>query len=440
MMTVEFAMNRDRHACDHQAALAMALAVAALLLCSLSCLGQNISTGWPPAKFPIGMWCSPPEPYITVEQYKHIAAAGFTVVSPPSEGTITPALNHKILETARAAGLKAIVGDPRLPLSMAAGKSAENAVKAVVTDYRKHPALLGYFLTDEPAADAFGGLAEVAAAINKLDPDHLVYINLFPNYATTDQLKSASYEQYLDQYLRTVSPAVLSYDHYPFLTAGDRPEYYANLDSVQRAASATKPKTPFWQIVLSVQHGGYRKMTEDELRLQAMQSLVYGAQGLVYFTYWLPGDSSFQWSNAIMNRDGTDGPLYEPVKRVNAEVRKVATWLYGAQVTDTYQTGQVAAGARALTNEVPVSVTGGGDLSIGLFRDNKGYVYVMIANRNYRAATAPTVTLDAGKSLVEILDQRTNKWQTSATKPDDDGHSTFKFEMGPAGYVLLRWQ
>jgi hypothetical protein len=436
---VERAMKRDRRDCDLGGWVALGAALALVMVCGGVSKAQNRSTGWPPAAFPIGMWCSPPEPYVTLDQYKRIAAAGFTVVSPPCEGSVTPALNRKILDTARSAGLKAIISDPRLPLSMAAGRAAEEAVKAVVNDYHKHPALLGYFLTDEPAADAFAGLADVVAAINRLDPDHLVYINLFPNYATTDQLKAGSYEQYLDQYMRTVKPAVLSYDHYPFLTNGDRPEYFANLAAAQQAANAGQPATPFWQIILSVQHGGYRKMTENELRFQAMQSLVYGAHGLVYFTYWLPNDPSFQWSNAIMNRDGTEGPLYEAVKHVNAEVKKVATWLYEARLINTFQTGQVAAGARALSPDVPVAVTGDANLSIGLFRDLKGYFYVMVANRDYKAAATTTLTLDAGKHALEELDLEPNRWQPVKEKPDDDGRTTLKLQLGPAGVALVRW-
>jgi hypothetical protein len=411
-----------------------------LTLCSgTKVAAQDRHNGWPPPSFPVGMWCSPPERFITVEQYRHIAAAGFTVVLPPCEGTTTPALNHKILDTARAAGLGAIIGDPRIPMSLGIGKSGEQAIKSVIADYHKHPALLGYFLTDEPAADAFGGLAEVVAAFRKLDPDHLIYINLFPNYASTDQLKAASYESYLDQYMNAVKPAVLSYDHYPFLNETDRPEYFANLEAAQRAASETDPKTPFWQIVLSVQHGGYRKMTEAELRFQAVQSLVYGAHGIIYFTYWTPNDPSFQWSNAIMNRDGTDGPLYEPVKRVNQEVHKLAKWLYQAQVTGTYQTGTVAAGARQLSNDVPVAVMGGGNLSIGLFRDPNGYLYVMVTNRDYRAPASTIVTFDAGKHPVEVLDVNKNNWQIWTQKRDEDGKATMKLELGPAGYALIRW-
>jgi hypothetical protein len=360
-------------------------------------------------------------------------------VLPPCEGKGTPAQNEKILHAARTAGLKVIIADARLPLSLAAGRTALDAIKAVVSNYHRDPALLGYYLTDEPSADAFAGLAGVAAELHRQDPDHLVYINLFPNYASPTQLAADSYDQYLERYVSTVKPDVVSYDDYPFLTTGDRPGYFANLNAVQRVAASTAQPTPFWQIMLSVQHGSYRKLTENELRFQAIQSLVYGAQGLVYFTYWLPNDPSFQWSNAIMNRDGSEGPLYQSVKTVNLEVQRLAKWLYGARVMGTYQTGNVAPDAQPLGNDVPVTVTGAGNLSVGLMRDSHGYLYVMLANRDYTRPVSASILLDAGDHSIERLDAETNRWQPYKEKQDADGHTPLKLELGPAGYALIRW-
>lgn len=401
---------------------------------------------WPPKTFPIGFWCGPPEPYITVEQYKRIAQAGFTMVLPPCGGTATVALNRKILDTARATGLKAIIADSRMPQSITGNAGAEEAIKAIVADYRKHPALLGYFITDEPGASRFAGLAEVVAALRKYDPDHLAYINLFPNYASTDrvaqpsQLNTLTYDEYLDKYLQTVKPDVLSWDHYHFMQDGDRPGFFGNLVSVQRAAGAQRPPLPFWQIVLSVQHGGYRALNENELRFEAMQTLAYGGQGLLYFTYWLPDDPTFTWSHAIMNRDGTPGPLYEAVSQVNREVKTLGQWLYGARVLRTFQTGDVPADGQAQANDVPITVNGPGNLTVGAFRGREAYFYALITNRDYKQAIKTTVQAHAGaKAVIEILDLKTNRWSPITGEKNEDV-TTLALELGPAGAALIRWQ
>lgn len=402
---------------------------------------------WMPKTFPISFWCGPPDAYITPEQYKRIAEAGFTVVMPPCEGEASVARNRKILELARQTGLKAVIQDSRMPLSLEGKPEREAAIKAIVSEYKRYPALLGYFLTDEPGANQFVGLAEVAQAFKKYDPDHLVYINLFPNYASTDriaqpsQLNADSYDEYLDRYMKVVAPDVLSWDHYHFLKDSDREGFFGNLYSAQRAAAATSPPTPLWQIVLSVQHGPYRALTENELRYEAMQTLVFGAQGLVYFTYWLPqDDGAFHWSHSIMNRDGTPGPLYAPVKAVNREVQALAKSLYGATIVRTFQTGTVPPDGHGPPDDVPIKVEGGANLSVGVFRGAKGFLYILLTNRDYRKPTTVKVTLSAGKRAIERLDTTTERWGTVTGQKNMDGDTTLDVDFGPAGAVLIRWQ
>jgi len=400
---------------------------------------------WPPKVFPISFWCGPPEPYINTDQYRQIAAAGFTVVMPPCEGEATVARNRKILDTARSTGLKAIIGDPRMPLSVTGNPVALANIKAIVKDYKRHPALMGYFITDEPGAEAFAGLAEVVAELKKLDPEHVAYINLFPNYASSDlnttpsQLQTDTYDRYLTRYMQTVKPDVLSWDHYHFLTGSDRVGFFGNLYAAQRAVDATNPPTSFWQIVLSVQHGPYRPLTEAELRFEAMQTLVFGGSGLVYFTYWTPNDPSFKWSNSIRNRDGTPGPLYEPVKHVNEEVRTLAKYLYGALLVSTFQAGEIPPDGRATGGDLPVKVTGAGNLSVGFFRGAGGFVYTLMTNRDYRTPANTVLSVNVGKRDIEQLDIARNKWKKTGASAND-ATTTVPLEIPAGGAALVRWQ
>jgi hypothetical protein len=424
----------------------IAVLMALVGLSSLSFAAEpDKSANWPPKAFPITFWCGPPDPYITLEQYRAIADAGFNLVMPPCEGEASVVRNRRILEIAAKTGLKAIISDARIPLTLANNPTGKKALADMVADYRKSPALMGYFLTDEPGANSFGDLAEVVAELHRLDPDRMVFINLLPNYATTDltanpsQLNSLTYAQYLSRYMEVVKPDVLSWDHYHLLTGGDRPGFFANLAAGQRAAKATLPPTPFWQIVLSVQHGPYRALTENELRFEAMQTLVYGGRGLGYFTYWQPNDPSFQWSHAIRNRDGSAGPLYAPVRAVNAEVKALGAWLFDAQVEETFQSGALAPDGTPASDESTVKASGAGSFTIGTFRGTKGYFYVLVTNRDYKAGAQGTVSLTTVKHAVEILDLKTGKWSPWAGKPVGDAVSG-AVTLGPAGAALLRWQ
>lgn len=391
---------------------------------------------WTPQAFPISFWCGPPPEYITVPRYKEIAAAGFNYVMPPCEGAATPELNRKILDTARAAGLKAFLSDSRMPLSITGTANAVKNLDAIVADYAKHPAFAGYHLTDEPNANAFAGLGEVVAYLRKRDPKHPAFINLFPNYASPEQLGTPTYETYLSRYLQTVHPFALSYDHYHFLKDGDRPGFFANLLA---ARQAVKDSTlPFWQIVLAIPHGPYRPLTEAEKRWEAMQTLAYGGKGLMYFTYWTPGDSSFDWGPALMKRDGTATPQYEEVKRINKDVQTIGKYLLNAIPSGVFQTGKLAPGGIPREQGTPVVFPDAGDVTVGLFRADT-HLYVLFTNRDYKQTTETDVLLSNGLNPVEKLNKSNGKWETVKGEKTPDGDFKARLSLAAGDGELYRW-
>lgn len=399
--------------------------------------------------FPITAWCSPPDAFINVEQYRKMADVGLTIVMPPFQGAVSVERNRKILDTAKATGLKAIIQDSRMPGAITGNPNAKATLEAIVSDYKRHPALMGYFLADEPSAGSFAGLGEVVAYLKQIDPEHVAYINLFPNYASSNQQAASSqlgtdtYDQYLDKFLQIVKPEILSYDHYHFVRGADRPGFIANLASAQRATatgSAFERATPFMQIVLSVQFDPYRSLTENELRYEAMQTLVFGGQGLAYYTYWQPDFPSYSSKDTIMLRDGTPGTLYEPVKKVNREVQELAKWLYGASVVKTYLTGEGANEGTQLGSEGPVRIEGAGNLSIGWFRGAKGYLYALFTNRDYTKAVTAKATLHVADHPTEQLNTETGKWKLLPQPRTRDGEISVELTLPPAGAVLVRWK
>src|SRR5439155_17093610 len=122
------------------------------------------------------------------------------------------------------------------------------ALDAVVADYAKSPALLGYFLQDEPSAGRFSRLAALERGLRARDPQYLPYVNLFPSYATAEQLGTASYPVYVRQFLETVRPKLFSFDHYALVGPGERPSYFENLEVIRR--EALRAEVPFAAILL----------------------------------------------------------------------------------------------------------------------------------------------------------------------------------------------
>ena len=144
--------------------------------------------------FPLMAWNWAPSDAATFERMRD---CGLTVA-----GFVSP----KELDLCHAAGLKAIVSDQRVSgydwRKVDAGV-ARTKVAALIAETGSHPAVYGYYLRDEPGAEAFPGLATVASIVKELAPGKWPYINLFPNYASAAQLGTATYEEHLEKFVAT---------------------------------------------------------------------------------------------------------------------------------------------------------------------------------------------------------------------------------------------
>jgi hypothetical protein len=379
---------------------------------------QHTST-WRPEKYPISFWCGPPPKFVNDQQYQRIADANFTLIMPSCSGGGTPADNRKVLDTAQAFGLKAFLSDGRMPLSTSGSADAKQKLDAIVADYAAHPALAGYFITDEPGIAAFGGLGEVAAYLREKDPRHPAYINLLPNFAL-----GAGYEQYLESFVAAVHPFALSYDHYHFLRNTDRPGFFENLDSVGRVAR--KHGLPFWNIVLAIRHLDYRELTEAEKRYEAMQTLAYGGKGLMWFTYWQPAADG-AWGDAIIDFDGTPTRQYDEIMRINHDVQAIGQHLLNADMLAILPHDAKQPNLPARLDD--------GKVNVGLFRSGEN-LYAMLSSLDYQGSVTAKLLISSPAGVIEKLDKRTAQWQSAGADPA--GAVTITLDAGDG--ELLRWK
>jgi hypothetical protein len=85
-------------------------------------------------------------------------------------------------------------------------------------------------------------------------------------------------------------------------------------------------------------------------------------------------------------------------------------------------------------------VTGPGNLTVGFLRGDKGYVYVLVTNRDYKSPIATKVALSVGDHVVEILSLSANRWTAVPTPTNSDDPTTLDVALGPAGAALIRWK
>ena len=202
------------------------LLTAALIGCLPSQEKQLVSC-WPKlpsaGEMTVLAWYGIPSDCTSVERFEELKNAGFThqfTEYPDAEAMA------RALDTAERVGIRLIVSCPEL--------KAEP--EATVRRFMNHPATAGYFLRDEPSADDFAELGAWAARIRATDDAHYCYLNLFPNYAPCETLKTDSYREYVNRFDREVPLQLLSFDHYPVVGDTCRPVVRESGDILRRGA------------------------------------------------------------------------------------------------------------------------------------------------------------------------------------------------------------
>jgi hypothetical protein len=367
-------------------------------------------------RIPVLAWMGVPEKEASEARYRELAECGFTIDFTPSSSTDAIL---KALEAAKAAGVRLLVHSPEL----------DSDPVGTVNRLKGHPALAGYFLADEPDTTAFPKLATWADKIRSADRGHIIYINLLPNYATTDQLRATSYAQYVDRFAKAVPSTFLSFDFYPIVGKSVRPSWYENLEVV--SAAARKADKPFWAFALSLRHYGYPVATIENLREEVYSDLAYGAQGIQYFTYWQP--TSFDCGDSPIDANGKRTAVYDVVKRINAEIRAISPVFAGAKAVSIGHTGEhIPAGTRPFEAAAPVkSVRTQGDGAIVSRLANGPRQYLVIVNRDIEHPMPTTLTFD-GSIPIDRVDKE------GQLHPVDGATANVNVEPGDA--MIFSWK
>ena len=245
----------------------------------------------------ISAWVDPVVPPSEfAAQYATFAAAGFTTLL-GGFGATTPSAVAASLAAAAAAGLEALPS----ACETAAGPGPNGTCVGLAS-----PALRGFQMFDEPAVTDFAALAAWAASVASRAPGALRFINLLPNYAS-GALGASTYQEYLTEFVATVRPDMLCFDHYPVFGLGSATAandnatmagYIRNLAAVRSVAAAAG--LPFYNFFGAMPFNGRADISESQLRWQVWTSLAHGASGVLYFCYWSPAGADFAWASALM--------------------------------------------------------------------------------------------------------------------------------------------
>ena len=358
----------------------------------------------PPASenvFPILPWETPRFKEKQLSDREHgiasMAEAGFTVAAFPVSDQ---------LPLCEKSNLRAIVSLPgeQIEWGKLSDEQIVETVKKLVGSTKDDPHVVGYFLRDEPGAKMFPALGKAVAAVKKLAPGKLAYINLLPNYATlgaTDlsQLGTASYGEYLERYVAEVKPQFLSYDNYKIEFSDDlknpaqAESYFTNLMQVRDVA--LKHNLPWWNIVTSNQ---IRPKTTPpspaNLLLQAYTTLAAGARGLTWFTYYnrpLPSTKR-GYEYAPIDDDGHRSVTWSYLRMVNEQVKVLGPIMNQLTSTGVFFTSPAPAkNLPALPGRLIESIVADSPVMVAEFSSRNGVDYVMLVNLNLASSSKLTI-------------------------------------------------
>ena len=406
---------------------AVSLAPVGLMLCCVLWLGlcsprsaaaQEPRSRFVQDRFAIGFWVPPQTDENNEERYREIAAAGFNLVIGLCGGA-SPRPAAEQLEMCARHDLRAIVAPGSGPPE----------------HWPDGPAVWGYLLADEPAADAFAGLRGRLDALHEARPGKLGFINLFPNYASPADLGTSNYDTYLARFVAEVGPAVLSVDHYPLFRpdSDGREGYRRNLAAMRRESLAAG--VPFWNFFNAMPYGPHTDPTEAQLRWQVFTSIASGAQGVMYFCYWTPRGAQFPKGGAILTPDGRRTRHYDEATRINGVLRNLGPTLLRLTSTGVEriesEPGQPVAGqglVRSLED---------GDFLLGEFRHEDGRRAVMLVNQHFAYSGWPTVEFAADAASVVEVDPKTGREVPLRDDSPDLPGLQLSFDAGEGRLFLL---
>jgi len=380
---------------------------------------------------------------LTDEWVACYAAAGFNMLEsnmPASDRvgwqSLSPADQDRLMTLCAAHGIGVLVVDHQ---RFTGRQSVDCALLDEATAlYSGHPGFAGYYLWDEPKPENFPDVRRMQDHVATVDPAHLPYTVLLPSYgpyAWEENSGNPSFPEYVRQFIHTVDPPVLAFDYYPFSSRGFKQRYWSDLGIMRR--EALRFDKPLWIYIQSCGWGGMLAPSPAQLRFQAWMAVAYGARGIQYFVYHEVTTATITFGRAVVQSDGTPGPLYPETARLNSELAILGPTLIGLNsraIIHTDPTLYALETASDISELAPVVEASPG-LVLSLFEDCAGQRLLLVANKSWDSATAARIVLASPHRIQEV--SKTQPDQVAPLDAVSAPRTVFELSLEPGDARLL---
>lgn len=213
-----------------------------------------------------------------------------------------------------------------------------------VDSYANHQSFAGYSFWDEQGAVTFPNTAAVQAVFKEKCPDKLFFCNLLggssapkdraygwwaDSVTPTDvtlKIYASTWNVYVEHFLETVKPDVLSYDHYPW--SAYETIAATNVSNMETASKLSREKkVPFWNFVQTCcwNKEDNRVPNYHEMAWNINMSLAFGAQAIECFLIFPAATDWTEQGISVNPFDlyGNTTQLYDDLKPVLLSVKAV---------------------------------------------------------------------------------------------------------------------
>lgn len=368
----------------------------AMILSGLAVKAQNSKD-----KFLISIYGPPPAKLLNDEQYKVIKDAHVDIIL-----NIGPGVDHnkegnlKTLDMAKKYGLTVYTFDGRI-------NQGDDKIREMVNDFKNHPALGGYYITDEPDSARLHSAIALQKQVKALDPSKDSYINHLPDWAVNN------YEnEFLKRYIEGSGKEnlnYLAYDNYPYKRNQKLEKtYFNNLEIIRRVGLKYGIKTSSCLQSFGMSFNGVeelRRPNADEIRMNVYSNLAYGVKNPVWYTYYTQDNltTKVTMMQSVIDSVGVKTNMYGPFRQMNLEMKQLGKTLINLDAQEVYHTGD---SLWTGTSHPPVDFAWKiqdpkADVIFSRLTDKStGKEYLMIVNKSFKLAK--TFTFQANGSVKKM--------------------------------------
>ena len=351
---------------------------------------------------PVMSWGGIAQAEVSVASYKKLKDVGVNIDIAFFSGADAIAT---ALDAAGKAGIKLMISCPEL----------KTDPEKIANRFKTHPALEGYYLSDEPFKVQFQELADWQKRLQSADGKHYSFVNLLPNInSNQSKFGTKDYKEYIDTFDKLFPAPYISFDFYPVVDGGLHPRWFENLEFF--ANKYRNEGRPYWAFALTTSYLAYsddavqpslndfyqlytsykpeKTFVHDiptlaSLRLQIYADLAYGAQGI---EYW-----SFRGFGSPLDAQGKRTVVYDRLQKVSNEIQQLSGVFLGAKVISVAHTGLNIPNETKRLSELPAPIklleTVGEGAVVSVLENGKN-TYVVIVNRDFKNAMKLIISTD----------------------------------------------